>query len=155
MLGVALIALLLTSFYATELTRFFVHNIAESPLPLPTGVDIRYSNRLVRVIGGGAAGRAQAVTLGHVIVVPTQFDLLPDRLRLRIIRHELAHVRQRTEYGRFYLPIYGFQYVLNGYWNHPLERQARAVERAHRRRTTSDLEVDHVRSYRIRSADTE
>ena len=134
MLGVALVALLLVSAYATELTRYFVHTVAESPLALPTNVDIRYSDRLVAMIGGGAAGgRAQAVTLGHVIVVPTQFEYLSERQRRRIIRHELAHVQQRTQYGRLYLPVYGFQYLLNGYWNHPLERQARAQERSYRR----------------------
>jgi hypothetical protein len=135
LLGAALITLLLVSIYATELTRVFVHSIAESPLALPPGVDIRYSDRLVATIGLGAfGGRAQAVTLGHVIVVPTYFENLSDRDQRRIIRHELAHVQQRTEYGRFYLPVYGFHYLLNGYGNHPLERQARAFERAHRER---------------------
>jgi hypothetical protein len=132
--GVALVALLLVSAYATELTRYFVPAIAESPLALPTNVDIRYSDRLVAFIGAGAlGGRAQAVTLGHVIVVPTEFEYLSARQKRRIIRHELVHVQQRTQYGRLYLPVYGFQYLLNGYWNHPLERQARAQERLYRR----------------------
>jgi hypothetical protein len=129
MLGVVLVALLLASTYANELTRLFVRRVAESPLVLPSGVDIRYSNRLVAVIGAGAAGTAQAVTLGHVIVVPTRYDRLSDRERSRLIRHELAHVQQRMKYGRFYLPLYGIQYIVNGYRNHPLERQARDSER--------------------------
>ena len=133
MIGVALVALLLASAYATELTRHFVPAVAESPLALPTNVDIRYSDRLVAFIGAGAlGGRAQAVTLGHVIVVPTEFEYLSARQKRRIIRHELAHVQQRTQYGRLYLPVYGFQYLLNGYWDHPLERQARAQERSYR-----------------------
>ena len=88
MIGVTLVALLLVSAYATELTRYFVPGVAESPLALPTNVDIRYSDGLVGFIGAGAlGGRAQAVTLGHVIVVPTQFEYLSDR-------RGIAHTRR-------------------------------------------------------------
>jgi hypothetical protein len=46
-------------------------------------------------------------------------------------------VQQRTEYGRLYLAVYGIQYVLHGYRNHPLERRARDSERSSRSNTSS------------------
>jgi hypothetical protein len=116
-------AFLITSMYATELTRLFVHHVAEPPMPLPRGVDIRYSDPLVDIIGRGTStGKATAVTLGYTIVVRSQFDSLSLTERKRVISHELMHVQQRRKYWRFYLPLYGVLYVARGYSNHPLER---------------------------------
>jgi beta-lactamase regulating signal transducer with metallopeptidase domain len=124
-LGAMFVALIIVSMFATELTRVFVEREAEPPITLPHGVDIRYSDRLASLIGRGTpSGRATAVTLGYVIVVPTRFDRLSLPERARIIRHELVHVQQRRSYGRHYLPMYGLLYVVRGYTNHPFEREA-------------------------------
>lgn len=61
------VALMVVSLYATELTRFFVDRTAAPPMDLPHGVDIRYSDRLVELIGKGTPGGvATAITLGYV-----------------------------------------------------------------------------------------
>jgi hypothetical protein len=116
-------AFFIVSMYATELTRLFVHQAAEPPMPLPRGVDIRYSDPLVKVIGRGTStGQANAVTLGYTIIVRSQFSTLPLAERKRIISHELLHVQQRRKYWRFYLPLYGVLYLARGYSDHPFER---------------------------------
>ena len=125
--GLVFVALLVVSMFATELTRAFVSRQAEPPFALPPGVDIRYSDRLAGVLGRGTpTGRATAITLGHVIVVPTWFDALTLPQKREVIAHELIHVQQRIRYGRFYLPLYGVLYLLHGYADHPLEREAAA-----------------------------
>ena len=119
------VALLVVSMFATELTRAFVSRQAPPPLALPQGVDIRYSDRLASVLGRGTpSGRATAITLGYVIIVPTRFDGLTLSQRRDVIVHELVHVQQRARYGRLYLPLYGLLYVMRGYVDHPLEREA-------------------------------
>lgn len=122
----AVLTMLLVSMFAVELTRMFVSQAAQPPLPMPGGVDIRYSDRLVAFIGNGTStGHATAVTLGSVILVGKRFDGLTRGARCDVIRHELVHVQQRARYGRLYLPLYGLLYVLHGYADHPFEREAR------------------------------
>ena len=126
-LGATLVSLLITSMCATELTRAFARSKAEPPFPLPRSVDIRYSDALVGVIGKGTpTGRASAITLGYVIVVPASFRHLSLSARTRVIQHELVHVEQRRNHGRLYLPLYGLHYLLRGYTNHPFEHDARS-----------------------------
>lgn len=121
-------ALLIASMFATELVRAFVSREATPPIALPDDVDILYSDRLVALIGKGTPqGRAAAITLGYVILVPTRFDRLTLSEQRRIIRHELMHVRQRRSYSRLYLPVYGLLYLIRGYTNHPFEREADMV----------------------------
>lgn len=120
-----IVTMLLASMFADELTRGLPVRTAEPPLDLPHGVDIRYSDRLVAYIGRGTpSGRARAVTLGSVIIVPRRFDTMSPEAQRRVLRHELVHVQQRDRYGRFYLPLYGLLYVMHGYSEHPLERDA-------------------------------
>ena len=131
--GAAFVMLLCASMFATELTRAFVSRQVVPPLALPHGVDIRYSDRLAAALGRGTpSGRATAITLGHVIIVPTWYDALTLPEQRRVITHELVHVQQRVRYGRFYLPLYGVLYLLRGYADHPLEREA---DRAYTGRT--------------------
>lgn len=121
----ALVLLLVVSMFATELTRVSVRTTVPSPVPLPHGVDIRQSDRLVAFLGKGTpTGQAAAITLGHVIVVPAAFVQLPVSVQQQIIEHELEHVRQRDRYWRFYLPFYGLLYLAHGYEDHPFEREA-------------------------------
>ena len=117
--------LLLLSMFATDLTHAFISDMAEPPIALPHGVDMRYSDRLVSLIGKGTpSGEASAVTLGSVILVPRRFDALTVQARSSLIRHELVHVQQSDRHGRFYLPLYAVLYAVHGYTNHPFEREA-------------------------------
>ena len=43
-------------------------------------------------------------------------------------RHEMRHVAQYRLLGPLFLPLYFILLALSGYWNHPLERDARAHE---------------------------
>jgi hypothetical protein len=90
------VALMVVSLYATELTRFFVDRTAAPPMDLPHGVDIRYSDRPVELIGKGTPGGvATAITLGYVIVVPNSFGSLPLSDSRRIIRHARGDPKER------------------------------------------------------------
>lgn len=123
--GAVLIVVLVVTMFAAEITRVFVSESAVPPVPLPGGVDIRYSDRLVAIIGQGTPSRrARAVTLGSLILVSRHFDGLSERERSHLIRHELVHVRQRDRYGPFYLPLYGALYLIHGYTDHPFEQEA-------------------------------
>ncbi len=92
---------------------------------LPDDVEIRESAWITDLGGrlSGMQGPAHAVTLGRVIVVPPE-----SRPSDRLLRHELAHVRQwRAEPLSF--PVrYVWHHIRRGYWNNPFEMEARAEE---------------------------
>jgi hypothetical protein len=93
---------------------------------LPPGVVLR-EGRLIPAIGGFLSrlgGPASAVTLRNTIVVH------PDaRLTLRLLAHELAHVRQWDEDALFPLR-YTAETVRHGYRSNRYEREAREAELA-------------------------
>jgi hypothetical protein len=73
-----------------------------------------------------AAGFA-AITLGHTIYVRGR---LADHAA-GLLAHELAHVRQFERLGRHRMfADYGALWLAHGYRAHPLEVEARAIERA-------------------------
>lgn len=73
---------------------------------------------IARINGVGGAG---AVTVGGVTFYLTPPD---DRMR----RHEAVHVAQQKRLGwRFYL-TYAVYHYLYGYWDNPLEVEARKAE---------------------------
>jgi hypothetical protein len=97
-----------------------------APTGTPREVVIR-SGRWVPAIGGFLSGHrraAAAVTLGHTIIVH------PDvQLSERLLRHELAHVRQWRR-RRFLFPIhYAWLHLRHGYHQNPYEVEARLAER--------------------------
>lgn len=96
-----------------------------SPVPLPEGVTLR-SSRLIPALGGvlsGMGGTAAAVTLGRTILVAPGVAVSE-----RLVRHELAHVRQ-WERQPFTFPIrYVAGHIRHGYRDNPFEREARAAE---------------------------
>jgi hypothetical protein len=91
----------------------------------PRNVTIR-AGRLVPAIGGrlsGFAGHAAAVTLGRTIIVHPDVPLTD-----RLLRHELAHVRQ-WERAPLTFPLrYMWQHLKHGYRDNPYEVEARAAE---------------------------
>lgn len=93
---------------------------------VPRDVVIR-AGRLIPEIGGrlsGLAGRAAAVTLGRTIIVHPDVHLTE-----RLLRHELAHVRQ-WQRARLTFPLrYLWQHLRYGYRDNPYEVEARAAER--------------------------
>lgn len=107
---------------------------------LSGGRMFRYRHTL-EVCGGFAAwylqriARAQAMTLGHVILGRTQADL--DRTRY----HEWVHVRQYERWGPLFVPAYLLSSCWlwlrgrNCYLDNPFEVEAFAAEEEHRRQS--------------------
>lgn len=91
------------------------------PGALPQGVVLR-AGRLVPMIGGvlgRMGGPAAAVTLGHTIVVH------PGRtLTVRLLAHEMAHVRQ-WEADRLFPLRYTIETLRRGYRKNRYEVEAR------------------------------
>lgn len=95
------------------------------PLPLPDGVEVR-RGRWVTAVGGilaGARGPALAVTLGEVIVVHPDVPLSD-----RLLRHELAHVRQWRANPWLFPARYAWAWLRHGYRDNPYEVEARSAE---------------------------
>ena len=97
-----------------------------APEPVPDGVKLR-SCRWIPAIGGrlsGMRGPAAAVTLGRYILVHPGVPLSP-----RLLRHELAHVRQWQARPVAFPVLYLWQHLRYGYGANPYEVEARAAER--------------------------
>ena len=92
---------------------------------LPAGVAL-VRGSWIPAVGGwlsGMGGPAAAVTLGSTIVVRPGVAL-EDRL----LRHELAHVRQWRQRPLAFPLLYALGHVRHGYRNNPYEVEARAAE---------------------------
>lgn len=96
-----------------------------SPDNTPDDVVIR-RGRWIPLVGGWLSGHRQpaaAVALGRTIVVH------PDvRLTQRLLRHELAHVRQWRERPLTFPLHYTLQHMRYGYRANPYEVEAREAE---------------------------
>ncbi|MGH7483704.1 MAG: eCIS core domain-containing protein [Longimicrobiales bacterium] len=97
--------------------------------PLPRGVRMRRSRWIPALAGrlSGMPGPASAVTLGDTIVVHPAVPLEP-----RLLRHELAHVRQWRERPLLFPLRYAWLHLRHGYDRNPYEVEARAAETAAR-----------------------
>jgi hypothetical protein len=97
----------------------------EAPPEAPADVVVR-RGRWVTALGGWLSGHgraAAAVTLGRTIVVHPGVPLTS-----RLLRHELAHVRQWRR-RRFTFPVhYAWLHLRHGYRANPYEVEARAAE---------------------------
>ncbi|HUH13254.1 MAG TPA: DUF4157 domain-containing protein [Longimicrobiales bacterium] len=93
---------------------------------VPEGVVVRRGGLIPRVAGvlSGMGGAAHAVTLGDTIVVHPSAPLTP-----RLLRHELAHVRQWRAGGLLFPLRYTIGHLVHGYHRNPYEIEARAAER--------------------------
>lgn len=93
--------------------------------PVPADVAVRAA-RWLPVIAGKLSGMrapAAAVTLGRTIIVHPQV-----RLSGRLLRHELAHVRQWQRYPLTFPARYVINHLRYGYEANPYEVEARAAE---------------------------
>lgn len=91
----------------------------------PQDVVIR-AGRLVPLIGGRLSGmsrHAAAVTIGRMIIVHPDVPLTD-----RLLRHELAHVRQWQRAPITFPLRYAWQHLKHGYRDNPYEVEARAAE---------------------------
>ena len=91
----------------------------------PQDVVIR-AGRLVPLIGGRLSGMnrpAAAVTLGRMIIVHPDVPMTD-----RLLRHELAHVRQWQRAPITFPLRYAWQHLKHGYRDNPYEVEARAAE---------------------------
>ena len=100
---------------------------AERQLPeqLPDGVAV-LRGRVIPRLGGWLSGMgapAAAVTLGNAIVVHPDVQLTP-----RLLRHELAHVRQWRNAPLSFPLRYVLSHLKHGYHDNPYEVEARAAE---------------------------
>lgn len=107
------------------LIRALAPKPAETTEPLPPGVAVRRAQWLPAL--GGALARmgapAAAVTLGRTIVVHPEVPLTP-----RLLRHELAHVKQ-WQANPFAFPVrYVWYSIRYGYNDNPFEVEARQAE---------------------------
>jgi hypothetical protein len=93
--------------------------------PVPEGVAVRAA-RWLPVIAGRLSGMqapAAAVTLGRTIIVHPRVKLTG-----RLLRHELAHVRQWQRYPVTFPARYVINHLRFGYEANPYEVEARAAE---------------------------
>lgn len=107
------------------LARLMAGDDVVSPVALPAGVALRTS-RFIPAIGGrlsGMKGPAAAVTLGRTILVHP--EVAPTA---RLVRHELAHVRQWERYPVTFPIRYIRAHIRHGYTDNPYERDARTAE---------------------------
>jgi hypothetical protein len=105
------------------LGRLFGKRVADPRAP--AGVVVR-RGRWIPALGGVLVGQrraAAAVTLGRTIVLHPDVPLTP-----RLLRHELAHVRQ-WQRQRLTFPFhYVWLHLRHGYRANPYEIEARAAE---------------------------
>jgi hypothetical protein len=97
----------------------------ENVAGLPPGVRVM-RGALVPALGGRLArlgAPAAAVAIGRTIVVHPA-TALTDRL----LRHELAHVRQWREHGAVFPVLYVWNHFRYGYRDNPFEVEARQAE---------------------------
>jgi hypothetical protein len=93
--------------------------------PVPDGVAVRAA-RWLPVIAGRLSGMrapAAAVTLGRTIIVHPGVPLTD-----RLLRHELAHVRQWQRHPISFPARYVLNHFRHGYQANPYEVEARAAE---------------------------
>ena len=105
--------------------------IPQSPEPrgsqagLPDRVAIRQAHWLPVIAGklSGMRAPAAAVTLGRTIIVHPNVQLTN-----RLLRHELAHVRQWQRHPLTFPARYLMNHIRHGYDANPYEVEARAAE---------------------------
>ena len=97
-----------------------------SPEPLPRDVAVRKAGWLPSLAGVLAqmGGPAAAVTLGRTIIVHPSI-----RVTDKLMRHELAHVKQWQEYCWTFPVRYVMNHLRYGYHDNPVEVEARRAER--------------------------
>lgn len=107
------------------LLRTFFREPASLPEEVPRGVAVRKS-RIVTTIAGRLSGMkhpAAAVTLGDTILVHPGAAVTG-----RLLRHELAHVRQWREEPMSFPLRYVLNHLRYGYRDNPYEVEARQAE---------------------------
>ena len=116
--------------------RTLVRSLAGRPVAvpdLPAGVAV-VRGRWIPELGGrlcGMRGPAAAVTLGSTIVVHPRVGLSP-----RLLRHELAHVRQWRQMPLVFPIAYVWHHFRHGYMSNPFEIEARNAEHQPDRRNS-------------------
>jgi hypothetical protein len=97
-------------------------------MKLPVGIKLKENSWIAKLAARKMRAGSVALVLGRTIhlynITPQQFQSSP-----RLIRHELKHVEQYSRLGFFrFLALYGWYSLKHGYFNNPLEEEARAAE---------------------------
>jgi hypothetical protein len=112
-----------------KLLRPFFRSAQQLPEAVPGGVAV-YRSRWVPAVAGRLSGMgapAAAVTLGDAILVHPDIAITP-----RLLRHELAHVRQWRKQPLLFPLRYVLGHLRYGYHDNPFEVEARAAEQTER-----------------------
>jgi hypothetical protein len=108
-----------------RLARALGGEAVPAPVPVPDQVAVVRS-RLIPAIAGRLSGMgtsAAAVTLGRTILVAPEVEATA-----RLLRHELAHVRQWERRPYAFPFCYIAAHIRHGYGSNPFEAEARAAE---------------------------
>ena len=107
------------------LVRAVTGRIEQTAFRLPDGVAVVRGRWLPALAGllSGMRGSATATTLGDTIVVHPSVELTE-----RLIRHELAHVRQWRSRPLAFPLLYVWNHLRFGYRANPYEVEARRAE---------------------------
>lgn len=109
-----------------RLLHGLIRRETELPEPIPSDVAVLRS-AWIPVLGGwlsGMGGPAAAVTIGRMIIVHPKAPL-----SRRLLRHELAHVRQWQRQPWTFSIRYALNHLRYGYEQNPFEVEARNAER--------------------------
>lgn len=88
------------------------------------------TNKIARWIVGIANRFNKGFNIVAVTIWPFIFLYPPESETLQLIRHERKHLEQWESYWLIgFLPVYFWQYKKYGYWNMPLEVEARNAEK--------------------------
>lgn len=95
---------------------------------LPDGIKIKQDSWLAKLAARKMKAGSVALVLGKTIhlhnISQAAFKSSP-----RLVRHELKHVEQYRRLGYFrFLALYGWYSLYYGYYNNPLEVEAREAE---------------------------
>jgi hypothetical protein len=95
---------------------------------LPAGIRIKENSFVARIAAWKLHSDNVALVLGKTIHLynVSKRDFLNDK---RWLRHELKHIDQFNQYGRFrFLFLYLTEWIKNGYTNNRFEIEARKAE---------------------------
>jgi hypothetical protein len=97
---------------------------------IPEYINFKENSWVAKMAARKMKAGSVALVLGRTIHL---FNITRDEFKAspRLIKHELKHVEQYKRFGFFtFLIVYGWYSLKYGYYNNPLEIEAREAEKA-------------------------